>query len=95
VTPVGRVVAVVRVLPEDVETPPEEIIDAVKRSLPPTTYEVMRARAEPLAYGINAIYLWVIMPEDIEGGTEDLEQRLMRTPGVSQVDVVSVSRLIE
>lgn len=91
----GRVVAIVRILPEDVETPPEKIIDAVKRGLPPETYEVLRTRVEPLAFGINAVYVWVAMPEDIEGGTSDLERRLAETPGVSQFDVVSVSRLPE
>jgi len=91
----GRVVAIVRVLPEDVETPPEKIIDAIKRSLPPETYEVLKTRVEPVAFGINAVYVWVAMPEDIEGGTSDLERRLAEAPGVSQIDVVSVSRLLE
>jgi elongation factor 1-beta len=50
---------------------------------------------EPVAFGINAIYLWIAMPETIEGGTYDLENRLSAIEGISQVDIVSISRLIE
>jgi len=91
----ARVVVIVRVLPEEADTPPENIIDAIKSSLPSELYEVIKSKVEPVAFGINAIYLWIAMPENIEGGTYDLETRLSGVKGVGQVDVVSVSRLIE
>ncbi len=92
---VGRVVVIARILPGDAETPPESIVERVKSSLPADVYEVLKSRVEPIAFGINAIYLWITMPENLEGGTYDLEGRLSAVEGVSQVDIVSVSRLIE
>lgn len=91
----ARVVVVVRVLPEDAETPPERVVDLVKSNLPLETYEVLRSKTEPIAFGINAIYLWIAMPESLEGGTYDLENRLSSVPGISQFDIVTVSRLLE
>ena len=91
----ARVVAIVRILPDSEETPPEKIVEAIKDSLPSDTYEVLRYRTEPIAFGINAIYVWIAMPESIEGGTYDLENRLSSVSGVSQFDIVGVSRLLE
>ncbi len=91
----GRVVVIAKILPEDVDTPPESIVERVKSNLPAGIYEVVRSRVEPVAFGINAIYLWIAMPETIEGGTYDLENRLSAIEGLSQVDIVSISRLIE
>jgi len=91
----GRVVVIAKILPEDVDMPPESIVEKVKNNLPAGIYEVVRSRVEPVAFGINAIYLWIAMPETIEGGTYDLENRLSAIEGISQVDIVSVSRLIE
>ncbi|MEM1508791.1 MAG: elongation factor 1-beta [Thermofilaceae archaeon] len=90
-----RVVTIVKILPDDVDTPPEKIIEAVKGKLPRELYEVLKSRIEPVAFGINAIYLWIAMPESIEGGTTNLEELLADVAGVSQVDIITVSRLIE
>ena len=90
-----RVVAIVRILPENADAPPEEVIEAAKKALPADKYEILKSKAEPLAFGIHAIYIWVAMPENIEGGTTDLEKRLSDVPEISQIDVVSVSRLME
>lgn len=91
----ARVVAIAKILPDDVDTPPERIIEAVKSKLPRELYEVLKSRVEPVAFGINAIYLWIAMPESIEGGTANLEELLAGVAGVSQVDIITVSRLIE
>lgn len=91
----GRVVVIAKILPEDVDTPPESVVEKVKSGLPSDIYEVIRSRVEPVAFGINAIYLWIAMPETLEGGTYDLENRLSAIEGISQVDIISVSRVIE
>lgn len=91
----ARVVVIAKILPEDVETPPEAIVERIKAALPSDTYEVLKSRTEPVAFGINAIYIWIAMPETLEGGTFDLESRLSSVEGVGQVDIVSVSRMLE
>ncbi|MCS7105359.1 MAG: elongation factor 1-beta [Thermofilaceae archaeon] len=91
----GRVVAIVKILPEDIDTQPEDLVKLIERELPVDIYHVLRSRVEPIAYGINAIYLWIAMPETIEGGTFDLENRLSSIQGIGQVDVISISRMIE
>lgn len=91
----ARVVALVKLLPEEADTPLDKLVKEIKAALPHNTYEVLRSATEPVAFGIQALYLWIVMPENIEGGTYDLEERLSRVKGVSQVDVVRVSRLAE
>ncbi len=81
----------VRVLPEDADLKAEELYRSVVNALP-KKYEVVEHRVEPIAFGIEALLLLVMMPEDIEGGTEELEQVLMSIRGVGQVDVLRVSR---
>lgn len=90
----GKVIAIVRLLPEDAEVDEKDLESRVKRELPADTYEVLKSQSEPLAFGISALYLWIVMPEDIAGGTDDLEKRLTAIRGVGQVDIVSVSRMI-
>ncbi|MEM0093763.1 MAG: elongation factor 1-beta [Thermofilum sp.] len=87
----SQVAALVRVLPEDAEIKAEELYKSIVELLP-SKFKVIEHRAEPIAFGIEALLLLVLMPENIEGGTEELEQALMSVKGVGQVDVLRVTR---
>ena len=87
----GQVAVLVRVLPEDAETKAEELYRSIVSALP-DRYKVVEYKVEPIAFGIEALLLLVLAPENIEGGTEELEQTLLSVKGVGQVDVLRVSR---
>lgn len=46
---------------------------------------------EPIAFGLNALIIDFGI-EDKEGGTDPLEMALLATKGISQVDVMGVSK---
>ncbi|OYT31358.1 MAG: elongation factor 1-beta [Thermofilum sp. ex4484_79] len=89
----GKVLVLVRLLPEDVETTPETLLERVKEKLP-EIYEVLRHQAEPIAFGLQALRMIIAMPEEYIGGTNELEEILSQVQGVSQVDVLNVSRAL-
>ena len=80
----------VKVLPEDIETKPEKMIDDIKASTKGVA-TLVRYRVEPVAFGLNALIADFGI-EDKEGGTDPLETALMSTKGISQVDVLGVSK---
>jgi len=80
----------VRVLPEDIEAKPEQTLEDIKVSTKAVA-SVIRYRVEPIAFGLNALIMDFGI-EDKEGGTDPLEAALLATKGISQVDVVGVSR---
>jgi len=88
----AKVLVVVKVLPEDVETPIDELRNRITGALP-EGYELKMWEEEPIAFGLKALRLAIVMPEETEGGTEQLETLLSQVPGVSQVEVEYVNRL--
>lgn len=91
VSVMSQVAALVRVLPEDADIKAEDLYRRVADLLP-SKFRIIEYRAEPIAFGIEALLLLILMPENIEGGTEELEQALMSIGGVGQVDVLRVTR---
>ncbi|WP_440059033.1 elongation factor 1-beta [Thermogladius sp. 4427co] len=90
----AKILVVVKVLPEDITIRLDELKEKVEKSLP-QGYELKGYDIEPIAFGLNAIRLYIFMPENTEGGTEPLEQALQSVPGVSQVEVEVVHRVSE
>lgn len=80
----------VKVLPEDIEAKPEQTLEDIKVSTKAVA-SVIRYTVEPIAFGLNALIMDFGI-EDKEGGTDPLEAALLATKGISQVDVVGVSR---
>jgi len=87
----GKVLVLVRLLPEDVEIDPETLLKRVKEKLP-DIYDVLKYQAEPIAFGLQALRMIITMPEEYVGGTNELEEILAKVEGVGQVDVLNVSR---
>jgi elongation factor 1-beta len=88
----ARVLVILKVLPEDVEIKLEELEERIRKALP-EGYEVKGYDIEPIAFGLNALRLYIFMPEQTEGGTEKLEETIASVPGVSQVEVEVVHRI--
>ncbi|AKG38921.1 MAG: elongation factor 1-beta [Infirmifilum sp.] len=88
----AKIAILVRVLPEDAEIKPEDLYKMISEKLP-EKYQVAQYQSEPIAFGLEALRLVILMPEETEGGTEEIENILLGTPGVSQVDVLNVTRV--
>ncbi|MEM0001521.1 MAG: elongation factor 1-beta [Desulfurococcaceae archaeon] len=90
----AKVAVVVRVLPEDVSINMEQLVENIKQKLP-EQYSLKAWDEEPIAFGLKALRILVTMPEETEGGTEPLEELINSIPGVSQVEVLMVHRVLE
>ncbi|MCS7128894.1 MAG: elongation factor 1-beta [Sulfolobales archaeon] len=88
----AKVLVVVKVYPESIELEPEVIVERIKSNLP-YGVELLRYDVEPVAFGLNALRLYLAMPEETEGGTEPIEAAISSTEGVSNVDVELVHRV--
>jgi elongation factor 1-beta len=87
----AKVVAVIKVMPEDVAVDLGELKERIERSLPEGV-SFQSARVEDVAFGIKSLKLAVLLPDE-EGGTIKVEEAISKVPGVSQVEVEFVSRV--
>jgi len=90
----ARVLVLLKVFPEDINIDLEDLKRRIKEKLP-ENYEIARHDVEPIAFGLKALRLYVLIPEETEGGTETLEKTVESVEGVSQVEVEAVHRITE
>ncbi|MCY0868874.1 MAG: elongation factor 1-beta [Desulfurococcus sp.] len=88
----GQLLVVARILPEGIEVSLEKLREDIAKTLP-QGYELRMWEEEPVAFGLKALRLAIIMPEDVEGGTETLENLISQVEGVSSVEIEYVSRI--
>ncbi len=84
----GKVSAVIKIMPDSADRNVNKLMDDLKAALPKTA-EFRGMQAKPIAFGLNAI-LVAILVNDTEGGTEPVEAAFAKVPGVESVSVESV-----
>ncbi|MFP3283491.1 MAG: elongation factor 1-beta [Nitrososphaeria archaeon] len=87
----SKVLVRIRVLPVDVSIDLKELGKRISDSLKGIA-DVVRTLEEPIAFGLNALIVDLVMDER-EGGTYDLEQVLSSVDGIGELDIVRVSLL--
>lgn len=85
-----KLVARIKVLPTDTDINLEGIVDKLKSSLP-DGMQVRNSAKEPIAFGLNALIVDFLL-EDKEGQMDKLESALKDTQGVSEIEVMNLSR---
>jgi len=85
------VLVAVKVLPADVEVDLVKLKDDIQSALPEEV-KVAGSKVEPIAFGLNALILQVILPEDRGGDLERLEEAIRETNGVGETETLMVSR---
>ncbi len=88
----ANVAVIMKVLPNDVSIQPQELLERIKKALP-ENYKIMGSGEEPIAFGLKALKIIISIPEQTEGGTEQLETLLKQVEGVEEVEVEAVHRL--
>ncbi|MDI9620117.1 MAG: elongation factor 1-beta [Candidatus Nezhaarchaeota archaeon] len=91
----AKVAAFLRVLPVDVDVDVEGLKEKIKESLTALgkEFNIHSYKVEPIAFGLKALKLTVVMPEETEGGTYIVEEAVKRVEGVGEVEVEFVTRL--
>ncbi|MFB6133546.1 MAG: elongation factor 1-beta [Halanaeroarchaeum sp.] len=87
----GKVAAVMKVMPNDPDLDLEDLRDRLEASLPEGA-KINAVETEDVAFGLVALMPTVIVPDDA-GGTETVEEAFESVEGVESVSVEEVGRI--
>ncbi len=87
----GSYVIRIKLLPQDTTTEHQKMVDSVALLLPKSA-QIRSQRVEPIAFGLSAVIVDVVAPEE-EGMVDRIEEAVSRSPLVSQYEVTGVSRM--
>jgi len=81
----GKVYMKLRVMPEDVDVDLEKIYEKIKE-IAPEKWEIRDYKIQPIAFGLKALLVMAVMPD--EGGIGDeLIEKIQSIEGVESVEV--------
>ena len=87
----GKVAAVLKVMPQSPEVDLDELEDRLSDALPEGA-KINSVERENVAFGLIALMTTVIVPDDA-GGTEAVEETFEGVEGVESVSVSQVGRI--
>lgn len=88
----GEVVATIKLMPESPEMDLDKVKSEIKELIPEDT-ELHSIEEEPIAFGLVALNVMVVV-DDGEGGTEQVEENLSKIDEIASLEVVDVRRLM-
>ena len=88
----GDVVATIKLMPESPDEDLIKIKEKIEKSIPSET-ELYKIEEEPIAFGLVALLIMVVV-SDAEGGTEEVEEIMSKIEGVASIEVVDIRRLM-
>lgn len=88
----GEVLATIKMMPEGPDVDLEKIKSDIGNSIPSST-ELHKIEEEPIAFGLVALNVMVVV-DDAEGGTEEVEENLSKIEGITNIEVTDVRRLM-
>ena len=88
----GKVYVLLKILPKEVDVDLDEMIKDISKALPKEVTIGSTAK-EPIAFGLNALKMAIVMPEDFLDETTTTEKSIEELPSVSQVEVEYVTRV--
>jgi|TARA_B100001750_G_scaffold247417_1_gene273096 elongation factor 1-beta len=86
-----RIILVVKILPTGTEINLDDIINSIKENLK-DGIELKRFEKEPLAFGLEFIKAQFTL-DDAEGQMQSLEDSVKSVQGVSEFEVLNMSRM--
>ena len=87
----GKVLTIIKILPETIEVDLKQLLEDIKDKLPENA-EFKDSKEEPIAFGLKALKIAVVVP-DAEGGTDILEEIIKSVKGVGQVEIEHATRI--
>lgn len=87
----ARVVVSLKIFPADVGINLEDLKEKIKNALP-SYASVYGFEEEPIAFGLVALIAHIILPEDLAGGLDEIENRIKDISDVSDIQAIMVRR---
>ncbi len=88
----AKVLVVASIYPSSIDIDLDKLVREIKGKLP-ENYEITRYDKVPIAFGLHSLKLYIIMPEESEGGTYNLEEILRNIEGVEEIEIEAVHRI--
>jgi len=87
----AKVIVSIKIFPSDVTTDLNRLKNKVQKELPKYA-SVYKFDEEPIAFGLTALIVHIIIPEEKPGGLDEVEKQLQKIDEISQIQTLMVRR---
>jgi len=88
----AEVIVSMKIFPSDITTDLDQLKKKIEKELPKYA-SVYRFDEEPIAFGLTALIAHIIIPEEKQGGLDEVEKQLQKIDGISQMETLMVRRI--
>ena len=88
----GKIVIAYKIFPSEAGIDLEVLKEKIKKQLSDIA-SIQRFDEEPIAFGISALVVNIVLSEDKEGILDETEKRLSKIEEVGQIQTLAVNRL--
>jgi len=87
----AKVLVSMKIFPTDITVDLNQLKQKIERSMPESS-SVYKFAEEPIAFGLNALIVHILMPEEKSGELEKIENNLKSIEGISNVETFMMQR---
>jgi len=87
----AKMLVSMKIFPEDITVDFEQLKLRVEKSMPQDS-KIIRFNEEPIAFGLKALIVHMVMPEEKQDELEKVENGIRQISGVSNVETFMMQR---